>query len=104
MSSKCRITGQRHFIRDERHRALESQGHDRDFAHCFGTDSKSKRSYPSELYSSSSQTDEKIRWYDREDHTRFDVCADDHCQRYQGITRASTPRLWKPWSATSGLC
>lgn len=33
---------------------------------------------------------ELIRWYDREDHTSFDVCADDHCQRYQGITRAST--------------
>ncbi|MDR0824701.1 MAG: SpoIID/LytB domain-containing protein [Prevotella sp.] len=30
---------------------------------------------------------ERIRWYDREDHTNFDVCADDHCQRYQGITR-----------------
>ena len=28
---------------------------------------------------------ELIRWYDREDHTIFDVCADDHCQRYQGI-------------------
>lgn len=35
--------------------------------------------------------EELIRWYDREDHTLFDVCADDHCQRYQGITRASTP-------------
>lgn len=34
--------------------------------------------------------DERIRWYDREDHENFDVCADDHCQRYQGITRAST--------------
>jgi SpoIID/LytB domain protein len=33
--------------------------------------------------------DEIIRWYDREDHLNFDVCADDHCQRYQGITRAS---------------
>lgn len=32
-------------------------------------------------------TDEIIRWYDREDHDLFDVCADDHCQRYQGITR-----------------
>lgn len=32
--------------------------------------------------------DELIRWYDREDHVNFDVCADDHCQRYQGITRA----------------
>ena len=31
---------------------------------------------------------ERIRWYDREDHLNFDVCADDHCQRYQGITRA----------------
>ncbi len=34
--------------------------------------------------------DEITRWYDREDHANFDVCADDHCQRYQGITRAST--------------
>jgi len=34
--------------------------------------------------------DEIVRWYDREDHQNFDVCADDHCQRYQGITRAST--------------
>ncbi|HBZ35460.1 MAG TPA: amidase, partial [Rikenellaceae bacterium] len=33
---------------------------------------------------------ELIKWYDREDHIRFDICADDHCQRYQGITRAST--------------
>jgi SpoIID/LytB domain protein len=31
---------------------------------------------------------ERIRWWDREDHTAFDVCADDHCQRYQGVTRA----------------
>ena len=31
-----------------------------------------------------------IKWYERTDHTHFDVCADDHCQRYQGITRAST--------------
>jgi stage II sporulation protein D len=35
--------------------------------------------------------DEIVRWYDREDHNNYDVCADDHCQRYQGITRASTP-------------
>ena len=41
-------------------------------------------------YSAIQETeDELIRWYDREDHTSFDVCADDHCQRYQGITRAS---------------
>jgi len=43
------------------------------------------------VYSTMKETeDELIRWYDREDHTRFDICADDHCQRYQGITRAST--------------
>lgn len=34
---------------------------------------------------------EIVRWWDREDHTHFDVCADDHCQRYQGITKQSTP-------------
>lgn len=32
-----------------------------------------------------------IRYWDREDHLNFDVCADDHCQRYQGISRVSTP-------------
>ncbi|MDR0972484.1 MAG: SpoIID/LytB domain-containing protein [Prevotellaceae bacterium] len=55
-------------------------------------------------YSAFTQTaDELIRWYDREDHTRFDVCADDHCQRYQGITRASTPIVRQAVSETSGL-
>ena len=33
---------------------------------------------------------EVIRWYDREEHDLFDVCADDHCQRYQGITKISS--------------
>ncbi len=45
---------------------------------------------------------EYIRWYDREDHTIFDVCADDHCQRYQGITRASNPVVSKAVQATRG--
>lgn len=36
---------------------------------------------------------ERVKWYDREDHPNFDVCADDHCQRYQGITRASTKEV-----------
>ncbi|HHO51003.1 MAG TPA: SpoIID/LytB domain-containing protein [Deltaproteobacteria bacterium] len=31
-----------------------------------------------------------VRWYDREDHQHFDVCADDHCQRYQGVSRTTT--------------
>lgn len=45
---------------------------------------------------------EIIRWYDREDHTNFDVCADDHCQRYQGITRASSPVVVNAIKATYG--
>ena len=45
---------------------------------------------------------ESIRWYDREDHTIFDVCADDHCQRYQGITRASNPKVAEAVNATRG--
>jgi stage II sporulation protein D len=36
------------------------------------------------------ETVQGIRWYDREDHSGFDVCADDHCQRYQGITRETS--------------
>ena len=43
-----------------------------------------------------------IKWYDHEAHTHFDVCADDHCQRYQGITRASTPQAIEAVSATRG--
>ena len=45
---------------------------------------------------------EIIHWYDREDHSKFDVCADDHCQRYQGITRASTPIVEKVIHKTQG--
>lgn len=45
---------------------------------------------------------EYIRWYDREDHTVFDVCADDHCQRYQGITKASNPSVSQAVTATRG--
>mgnify|MGYP001240274749 FL=1 len=43
-----------------------------------------------------------IKWYDQEDHTHFDVCADDHCQRYQGITRASTEIVKEAIHATRG--
>ena len=46
---------------------------------------------------------ERVRWYDREDHLNFDVCADDHCQRYQGVTRQSTPRVAEAIAATRGL-
>ena len=43
-----------------------------------------------------------IRWYDREDHSRFDVCADDHCQRYQGITKVTSPQVFEALKATFG--
>ncbi len=46
--------------------------------------------------------EEYIRWYDREDHTIFDVCADDHCQRYQGITKASNATVAEAVRATRG--
>ncbi|MBR1687214.1 MAG: DUF4922 domain-containing protein, partial [Prevotella sp.] len=46
--------------------------------------------------------DELIRWYDREDPTIFDVCADDHCQRYQGITRANNKSVEQALKATRG--
>ncbi|WP_340114043.1 SpoIID/LytB domain-containing protein [Maribellus mangrovi] len=47
--------------------------------------------------------DEYIKWYDREDHANFHVCADDHCQRYQGITRANNPNVVKAVNETSGV-
>ena len=43
-----------------------------------------------------------IRWYDREDHTIFDVCADDHCQRYQGITKETSPHVAEAIHQTLG--
>jgi SpoIID/LytB domain protein len=56
-----------------------------------------------EKYTTSFLTDTEItRWYDREDHGNFDVCADDHCQRYQGITRASTQIVEQAVHETSG--
>jgi len=46
--------------------------------------------------------DELIRWYDRDDHAIFDVCADDHCQRYQGITRANNINVEEAVAETRG--
>ena len=46
--------------------------------------------------------DELIRWYDRDDHTIFDVCADDHCQRYQGITKQTNRHVVDAIKATRG--
>ena len=44
-----------------------------------------------------------VRWYDREAHTHFDVCADDHCQRYQGVSRKVTPQVLEAIRATRGI-
>ena len=57
-----------------------------------------------EAYSSESRTEEEfIKWYDREEHELFDVCADDHCQRYQGITKISTLSARQAVEETYGL-
>lgn len=47
--------------------------------------------------------DELCCWHDREDHTLFDVCADDHCQRYQGLTRQTSPAVEAAVDATRGM-
>lgn len=47
--------------------------------------------------------EETVRWYAREDHTLFDLCADDHCQRYQGITRALNPNVARAVEETRGI-
>ena len=46
---------------------------------------------------------EIVRWYAREDHKLFDFCADDHCQRYQGMTRAMNPNVVRAVAETSGV-
>ena len=45
---------------------------------------------------------EYVKWYDHEDHHSFDVCADDHCQRYQGLTRATGLTVRKVIDSTWG--
>lgn len=55
------------------------------------------------FFSFTKKDDMLIRWYDREDHTIFDVCADDHCQRYQGITNAANPHVIDAVKATRGM-
>lgn len=57
-----------------------------------------------ESYESTFETkDEFIKWYDREDHINFHVCADDHCQRYQGTTRSHNPNVIAAVNETFGV-
>ena len=48
------------------------------------------------------ESDVQIRWYERDAHALFDVCADDHCQRYQGVGRVQTPLVKQAVDATRG--
>ena len=54
------------------------------------------------FFSFTKKEDTLIRWYDREDHTLFDVCADDHCQRYQGITKETSHHVAEAIRQTKG--
>lgn len=66
---------------------------------------KSKEIQNSKIdYQSATRTeDELVKWYDKEEHINFDVCADDHCQRYQGITKAYTDTVMKAINETYGI-
>lgn len=46
---------------------------------------------------------EVVVWYDRDDHELFDVCADDHCQRYQGVARRTNDGVAVAVRATRGM-
>src|ERR1039457_4590974 len=61
---------------------------------------KKDRTKPKNEFASES---EMIRWYDREDHKLFDVCADDHCQRYQGITKIISDVARQAIEQTKGI-
>lgn len=64
---------------------------------------KNKLREDGEKYIGCTETENEIsKWYDHEDHVNFHVCADDHCQRYQGITRQSTHSVEKAVAETRG--
>ena len=65
--------------------------------------SKELKKSKSKFVSDSLNENEHIKWYDREDHTLYDVCADDHCQRYQGITKVFTEGARQAIKQTAGI-
>lgn len=65
--------------------------------------SKSIKSEHTNYKSGFQSEDELIKWYDREDHKLFDVCADDHCQRYQGVTKMTSEAAKKAVEQTAGV-
>lgn len=73
---------------------------------CIGREHPELKARPEEhvmaLPATPQEGEECIRWYERDAHTHYDVCADDHCQRYQGITRASHEAVRRAIEATRG--
>ena len=65
--------------------------------------SKSLQKKDSKYFSAFDSETEHVKWYDREDHELFDVCADDHCQRYQGVTKIFTQLARDAVKQTRGI-
>ena len=64
---------------------------------------KKKKSSQHNLFPFIKTEDEIIKWWDREDHDKFDFCSDDHCQRYQGITKVITENSFRAVEETRGI-
>ncbi|MBM4322465.1 MAG: SpoIID/LytB domain-containing protein [Deltaproteobacteria bacterium] len=64
--------------------------------------SRKKKIVGSPPQSEKAEEGEIIRWYDREDHDLYDVCADDHCQRYQGISKSAADNAQEAVRETHG--
>lgn len=64
---------------------------------------RQKQSEKKEIHAFTVSDSEIVKWYDRQDHTLFDVCADDHCQRYQGIQKSDNPNVMKAIAETKGM-
>jgi len=62
---------------------------------------KNERSTP--VSQTTKKHGEVIRWHDQEDHELFDICADDHCQRYQGITKVVSGHAEEAVRGTRGI-
>jgi len=58
---------------------------------------------PGEAAAIAGREGEVVRWYGREEHDLFDVCADDHCQRYHGVTRITSPGVRHAVRDTRGI-
>ena len=58
---------------------------------------------PADFFVDAKTEDEIIKWWDREDHDKFDFCSDDHCQRYQGITKVITEYSFNAVEETRGI-